>query len=431
MDSVVIGAGIIGITTAFSLYQHGHRVTVIDKQAGPGQGASFANGGQLSATYCCQSLLKTSTIEELLASVVNPRSPLVLRPTRQPEQWRWLSKLSTHCQQHSSKARSAKILLRLFAENQALLHQWAAIANIDYAARRHGVLALYRDKRRFLADEASYQLLKERSVPYRILSPQECIHQEPTLRATMKSLYVGLYTPQDHTGDAHLFVEQLSRFLAQRGVVFFWHTRLQQLVIQKNQVQALQVMRHEEAWSMKADCVVLCTGKDTNDFIAEESTLYPVRGYSVTIFPKKNTRLPKLGLIDIEKKVVITPLDRRLRVAGLVDIGNKEDDCILAPDRIRTLLDCVQEVLPHVTFSEKQVQSWCGARPLTADGIPLIGKYLCHNLYLNTGHGFWGWTTCCASAYVVSQMIDRIETIPYASSLETLSRTLCRHYSIE
>ena len=400
MKVLVLGGGVIGVTSAWYLREAGHEVTVVDRQPEPGRETSYANGGQISwssATPWAAPGIPLTALKWLF----KPHSPLVLRPRLDPAMWRWLFQMLRNCTPERF-ARNRERMLRLARYSHACLVELRGRTGIQYDQGTRGMLMLFRDRRSFDDSRRDSQLLARLNIPFEILDRAGCLAHEPVLERARARIAGGLYFPSDESGDCRKFTVELARRAAENGVCFMQATVIERLIARGERIEAVTT----SAGALAADTYVMACGSYAPGLLRPlgiRLPVYPVKGYSMTIPVNEPAAAPQGTLTDEAYKVVITRLGERLRVAGTAELAGY--DLALRPFRFATLERVVRDLFPGV-IDGARVDYWCGLRPMTPDNPPVLGATRYRNLVLNTGHGTLGWTLACGSAKAVASLVS-------------------------
>jgi D-amino-acid dehydrogenase len=399
MKVVVLGAGVIGVTSAFQLAKAGHEVTVIERQSGPALETSFANAGEVSFGYCSPWAapgIPTKAIKWLLMR----HSPLILRPRCDSAMLSWVVKMLSNCTPERYALNKSR-MLRLADYSRLSLAQLRAETGISYDERMQGTLQLFRTGKQLDACARDVEALAADGIPHEVLDPDGCIRVEPALAHVRDKIAGGLLTPKDETGDCFKFTTALAEMAAALGVRFRYETVAQSLTIESGQVRA--VVTHEG--EVRADAIVVALGSYTPLFLKPFGialTVYPVKGYSLTIPITNCERAPESTVMDETYKIAITRLGDRIRVGGMAELSGYSRD--LSTSRRLTLERSVNDLFPGGDLAKASF--WSGLRPMTPDGTPIIGPTKIKGLFLNAGHGTLGWTMSFGSARVISDLVS-------------------------
>lgn len=401
MKVIVLGAGVIGVTSAWYLAQAGHEVTVVERQPGPGLETSFANGGQISVSHA-EPWANPRAPWQILKWLLRDDAPLLFRPHADAAQWRWIMQFLRECLPTRTRANTLAIF-QLAQESRAALHALRAETGIAYDAQTRGILRIYTDRREFDAACTNTELLRSHGCVLDIKSAEECVALEPALRDATLPLAGGIHAPQDESGDACRFTQALAGLCAQRGVAFHYDTHVEALEAQAGCVSGVRIVNTAgQQGTLRADVYVVALGSYSPLLrgLGARLLVYPVKGYSVTLPASQGT--PHLSLTDEAHKIVISRLGERLRVAGTAELAGH--DPTLNPLRCQAILKRALELFPHAGDTA-QAEFWAGLRPATPSNIPIIGKMKFENIFLNTGHGTLGWTLACGSGKRLAEMV--------------------------
>lgn len=402
MKIVVMGAGVIGVTTAYYLAKAGCEVTVVDRQPGPGLETSFGNAGEVSPGYASP-WAGPGVPLKAVRWILDKYGPLVVRPQADPRMWRWMLKMLRNCTAERYAVNKAR-MVRVAEYSRDCLRELRAETGIAYDERSLGTLQLFRKQAQIDGVDGDIAVLRDYGVPFEVLDRDGCIRSEPGL-APVRNVFVGgLRLPDDETGDCHLFTQRLGKLAAALGVQFSYGTTIRSMDVAGGQVS--QIMTDRGVF--KADRYVVALGSFSPLLLKPcglDIPVYPVKGYSITVPVIDDALAPQSTVMDETYKVAITRLGDRIRIGGTAEVGDYK--VRLLPDRRGALDRSLRDLFPRggdlscSTF-------WSGLRPMTPDGTPVIGATHLANLHLNTGHGTLGWTMACGAARVVAdQMIGR------------------------
>jgi len=410
MKVLVLGGGVIGVTTAYFLAEAGHEVTVIERQQGPALETSFANAGEVSPGYASPWAgpgIPVKAVKWLLMKY----GPLVVRPAFDPHMWMWLIKMLRNCTAERYALNKSR-MVPVAEYSRDTLKALRAATGITYEERSKGTLQLFRKQKQLDGTGGDVQVLKKYGVPYEILDRDGCIAAEPALAGVREKFVGGLRLPGDETGDCQMFTQKLAELCVARGVTFEYGTTVRRVVRNRNRVANVST---DKGWRT-ADAYVMALGSYSAPLmrkIKRPIPVYPVKGYSITVPITNAEAAPVSTVMDETYKVAITRLGDRIRVGGTAEISGF--DLRLHESRRRTLEHSVGDLFPG-GGDLKAATFWCGLRPMTPDGPPLVGQSELSNLYLNTGHGTLGWTMACGSAKVLSDIMSN--RVPEISALD-------------
>ncbi|HZP85583.1 MAG TPA: D-amino acid dehydrogenase [Burkholderiales bacterium] len=402
MKIVILGAGVIGVTSAWFLLEDGHEVIVVDRLEGPGMETSFANGGQISVSQA-EPWSNPQAPMKILKWLGNEEAPLLFRPMLSTRQWRWGLQFLYECLPGRTRANTVQIL-RLAMYSGAQLKQLRARTGVLYDHLERGILQLHFDPEEFEAAKARAQLVRRGGYDLRVVSAEQCLQIEPALSFGRHRPIGGTYAPNDESGDAHLFTRNLAEICRQRGAVFRFDTEVERIETDSDGVKAVHVRTREGRQRVEADAVVVCLGV-RSPFLLEplgvRVAVYPVKGYSVTI-PGAGDRAPSVCLTDEGYKLAMSRLGDRLRVAGTAELNGYDKS--INDVRCDAILKRVRELFPQAGDFD-HAEKWAGLRPATPGNVPIVGGTRVPKLFVNTGHGTLGWTLCAGSGRAIADII--------------------------
>lgn len=401
MHVCVLGAGIVGLATAYALHQRGMQVTVVD-QAQPGAGASGGNGGQLSYSYV-QPLADASIWRQLPRLLLSPSSPFKLRPQWDTHQWRWGLDFLRACNQ-STSGRSTQRLLALAALSR---HHFEAMLQAERLAcdfSRTGKLVLYGTPAGLEAAHRQMALQRAWGSPQEAVSARQCVDIEPALAHYERHIAGAIYTPSECAADCLAVCQGLHRLLAARGVRFVLGARIEGFVRNAQRIAAATT----SAGAIEAQQFVLALGSGSQHaarMLGFRLPIYPLKGYSITLgVAEAAGAAPRVNVTDAARKVVFARIGQRLRVAGMAELVGHDER--IPPARIQTLRKATAALFPGCSH-QSEMHPWTGMRPATPTGVPLVGRHARApaNLLLNTGHGALGFTLAFGSAAQVAELL--------------------------
>jgi D-amino-acid dehydrogenase len=401
MHVCVLGAGIVGLATAWQLERQGHQVTVIDRAA-PGAGASGGNGAQLSYSYV-QPLADPSIWKQLPKLLFSPTSPLKLRPQLDPLQWRWGMEFLAACNAQTSRDTTAQ-LLALAAQSRAGFEAMQADIAPDCDFSATGKLVLYASAASLAGAGAQLELQRTMGSEQRLVTPDECVAIEPALASYHGQMAGAVYTPSECAADCLKVCGELLRALRARGVRFMLGTDVHGFVGGSNRIAAVRTSDGD----VEADAFVMALGAASHRLgraLGAYLPVYPLKGYSITVeVDPAPGAAPRVNVTDSARKVVFARIGSRLRVAGMAELVGH--DASIPATRIETLAAATRAVFPHAS-KLAQLHPWTGMRPATPKGLPIIGRLQSAppNMLFNTGHGALGFTLAFGSARRVAQAL--------------------------
>ncbi|ETF00309.1 D-amino acid dehydrogenase [Advenella kashmirensis W13003] len=415
MDVLVLGAGIIGLTTAYFLNKEGFEVTVVDRNNDVALETSFANGAQLSYSYVAP-LAGPGVMSHVPKWLLDKNSPLRFRPSLDPATLCWNVRFMKACTATQSNHTTRELLTLSFLSRD-LYHTMMQQENIAFDHKRAGKLIVHRSRDSF--DHAVEQLDFQRSLgcEQRALSVEECLSLEPSLQRMRDHLSGGIYTESEESGDCYQLAVALKKILQQRGVTFRFNTPIKKLVTDSTRKVSVQT---DNAERLSADHIVVALGCDSTALLKPLGIAVPVsplKGYSLTLPIQSATDAPVVSITDYERKVVYARLGERLRVAGMADMVGLDRHIDTA--RIETLKQEARNLFPDAGNYDLATL-WAGLRPATPKGKPIIDGTRYGNLWLNIGQGALGFTLASGSARVMTDLI-RGQPLPLERNVFTLA----------
>ena len=410
MRVVVLGAGVVGTTTAYALAEAGHEVVVLDRQAGAGEETSFANGG-LVTPATSDSWAAPGTPTKILKWLGDDNAPMLLRLSAVPGMLRWGLSFLANCRAEPWRRNTAAVL-RLALESVAELERITAAEGLLYDQNPPGLLKLFRSPSSMEAALRAADLFRQIGLKAETLGPAEAVRREPALAPISGQLAGAVFYPDDRSGDAFLFTRGLAEAAARKGAQFRFGCIVTRLVRDRDRIARIET----DAGPVTADAYVLAMGSYSAQAARTAGlrlAVYPAKGYSITVDAKGWNGRPTIPVADDALKAAVTPLGDRLRVAGTVEFTGH--DTSLNERRGAMLVDNLRAILPD--HPPGAVRHWAGLRPMTPSGRPLVGRTVISNLLVNTGHGPLGWTLAAGSARAIAAMLDRATSSTPSSSM--------------
>ena len=405
MRVLILGGGVVGVTSAYYLAKAGHEVTVLDRQPGAGLETSFANAGQVSPGYSAPWAAPGIPVKAMKWLMMRHR-PLVLWPSLEPKLYGWLAKMLANCTEDAYRRNKGR-MVRLAEYSRDVLRDLRTETGITYDHREKGTLQLFRTQKQLdhVGDDTG--VLDEYGVPYEVLDPAGCIAAEPALARVGGSFVGGLRLPGDETGDAHLFTQRLAAICESMGVTIRYGATITSLRQEGGRIVGVGLAGTGSAGGevLTADRYVAAMGSYTPMMLKPlgiELPVYPVKGYSLTLPVTDLDAAPVSTVMDETFKVAITRLGDRIRVGGTAELAGFSQ--ALRGPRRATLERSVLDLFPQ-GGDVSQAKFWTGLRPMTPDGTPIVGATAYDNLYTNTGHGTLGWTMACGSGRLLADLI--------------------------
>ncbi|MCE2657545.1 MAG: D-amino acid dehydrogenase [Rubrivivax sp.] len=408
MKTLVMGAGLLGVTSAYYLRQLGHDVVVVDRQATPAAETSFANGGQVSVSHA-EPWANPGAPLKLLKWLGQEDAPLLFRLRADMRQWLWGLAFLRECTPARTRHNIEQIV-RLGTYSRTMLQQLRERCGLDYDQRTQGILHFYTSQREFDSAEGPAAQMRALGCDRRVISADEAVRLEPALAHIRPQLAGATYTAEDESGDANRFTRTLAERCQADGVQFLMGHHITALREASGRIDHLEVTDAEGRYQrLRADAYVLATGSFSPQLaqpLGIRLPIYPAKGYSVTMPVKDASKAHQVSLTDDEYKLVFSRLGDRLRIAGTAELNGYDRD--LNRVRCEAIVRRVEELFPGAGDSSK-AQFWSGLRPATPSNVPLIGRSRLPNLYLNTGHGTLGWTHSCGSGKSIAHLVSGLK----------------------
>jgi D-amino-acid dehydrogenase len=402
---VVLGAGLLGATSAYFLRQLGHDVVVVDRQASPAAETSFANGGQISVSHA-EPWANPSAPMKVLGWLGREDAPLLFRLRADARQWSWGLRFMRECTPARTRHNIEQIV-RLGTYSRDTLQQLRRDTGLEYDQRTQGILHFYTNPKEFEAAEAPAAQMRELGCDRRVISADEAVRIEPALAHVRDRLAGATYTAEDESGDANRFARELVRLCERDGVVFRMSHTITALREAGGEIDHVEATDPEGRFQrIRGDAYVVALGS-LSPLLVEplgiDLPIYPAKGYSVTMPVLDASKAHQVSLTDDEYKLVFSRLGDRLRIAGTAELNGYDRD--LNRVRCEAIVRRVEALFPGAGDAS-QAQFWTGLRPATPSNVPIIGASRLPNLYLNTGHGTLGWTHACGSGKSIARIVS-------------------------
>ena len=408
MKVIVLGAGLLGVTSAYFLRQLGHEVTVVDRQASPAAETSFANGGQISVSHA-EPWANPSAPLKVLRWLGREDAPLLFRIRSDMRQWLWGLRFLRECSPARTRHNIAQIV-RLGTYSRAVLQQLRRDIGIAYDERTQGILHFYTSRKEFDGAEGPAAQMRELGCDRRVISADEAVRIEPALRHIRSQLAGATYTAEDESGDANRFARELVRHCEADGVRFLMSHTITALREAGGSIDHIEATDSEGRFQrLRADAYVLAMGSLSPLYarpLGISLPIYPAKGYSVTLPVKDASMAHQVSLTDDEYKLVFSRLGDRLRIAGTAELNGYDRD--LNRVRCEAIVRRVEQLFPGAGDTSR-AQFRTGLRPATPSNVPIIGRARLPNLFLNTGHGTLGWTHACGSGRSIARIVSGLK----------------------
>lgn len=402
MHVVVLGAGILGVSSAWYLRQEGHQVTVVERQPEAALETSFANGSQLSVGHV-EPWASLETLPQLWQWGFSERAPVLFRPHADLSQWLWGARFFLECWPSRTR-RNLRELLNLGLYSRAAHQALRVETGIEFQAIDRGIINLYATQAEWERGSRAAEEITRLGYPRHRISREEALRLEPALAGVRMAWAGATYTPGDGSGDARLWTQALAEKCRGIGVTFHFNRTVSGLAVEGGRVAGVHLV--SQAQSLPADAVVVALGSYTPLLLRPlgiRIPVYPVKGYSATVPLVQPETAPQVSITDDAWKMVFSRLGNTLRIAGTAEFNGY--DTSLNATRCHALVERARTLFPEAA-DYGQPTYWAGLRPATPSNRPLIGRTRLSNLFLNTGHGTLGWTTGCGSGKAIAALVS-------------------------
>ena len=403
MNVLILGAGVVGVSSAWYLAKAGHQVTVVDRQPAGALETSFANGGQISVSHA-EPWSNPHAPMRALAWMGREDAPLLFRPRLDAALIDWSLRFLRECTPGRTRENIRDIVsLALFSRNK--LKELREETGIEYDHLERGILHVYTDPKEFAASIEASKVLREFGCDRRTVDADECVAIEPALNATRPILVGGDYTEADESGDAFSFTQNLAALCAARGVSFRYEVSVEKLMLEGARICGARVKTSGGTELLTADAYVVALGSYTPLLLRPlgiRLPVYPAKGYSATVPLSEQSVAPTVAMTDDGHKLVFSRLGQRLRIAGTAEFNGYNTE--LNSVRCQALMTRTHQLFPELKPAGEP-EFWCGLRPSTPSNVPFIGRTRLPNLYLNTGHGTLGWTMACGAGNALADIV--------------------------
>ncbi len=405
MKVVVLGSGVVGTCSAWWLRQMGHDVVVIDRESGPAQETSYANGGQISVSYA-EPWANPHAPLKLLKWLGKDDAPLLFRPQFDWRQWVWGAAFLWECLPNRFVP-NIRAMVRLAQYSQETLGVMREDLDLSYHQLQRGILNFYRDQEEFDGSQRAADVMRDFGVDRRVVSADEVVAIEPALAAHRATIVGGDYTETDESGDAREFTLQLADRCERNGVQFQFSSRITRVICEHGRATAVEIIRSDGSYGrVDADAFVVALGSFTPQLMRPlgiHCLIYPTKGYSATYPIINPDAAPQVSLTDSRNKVVFSRLGDRLRMADTAELSGYSRT--LNPVRCDALTKIARELFEGILDFDN-VSYWSGLRPSTPSNVPIIGRTRIPNLYINAGHGTLGWTMGPGSGRAIADIVS-------------------------
>jgi len=400
MKVIVLGAGVAGIASAWYFWRDGHEVTVLERNDGVALETSFANGGQLSYSYVAP-LASASVIPKIPPWLLRRDSPLRFTPELDLEQWRWIAEFLAACNSRTADDTTQK-LLRLAFYSRDLMHELVGSQSLDFDYVQNGKLVVHTDPASFESARRLLEYQRGLGAEQEALDARRCVEIEPALEAMAPRIAGAIYTASEDAGDCYKFCNELKRIMTSgpNPVAYRFGVEIQRLLPWRGRLMGVETSQGVA----EADAYVLALGTNAPKLLKPlgiRVPVYPLKGYSLTLPIADDRGAPRISVTDFKRKVVYARLGGELRVAGMADLSGTQ--AVIDGERVDQLVSEVKAAFPKASDFRK-LGPWCGMRPATPKGMPVIGNTPYANLWLNVGHGALGFTLALATGRIVADL---------------------------
>jgi len=401
MNTLVLGAGVTGITTAYYLAKAGQKVAVIDRQPGVAMETSFANGGQISASHA-EPWATPATLKKIMKWLWRDDAPLKFRLKKDPKLYSWCIRFLLNCGNSQALVNTERILrVALYSRDQLSILKKETGINYDQLSK--GILHFYKNPKELAAASKHMKYMNDLGLERQVMDTEACITLEPALKLAAENNLIsgGIFTPDDESGDTHTFCNALAKLCASMGVEFFFESPIKRIIVKEGSFKGVEI----ETKTLEAQNCVVALGSYSPLVLQPlgiNLPVYPVKGYSITLPIINSEQAPQVSLIQDEVKLVYSRIGSRLRVAGMAEIAGYNTSI----NKIRSglILKTALNLFPNCCDHEKTI-FWSGLRPQTPDNVPVLGTTSIKNLFLNSGHSTLGWTMACGSGKIIADLI--------------------------
>ena len=404
MKVLVLGAGVIGVTSAWYLTRAGHEVTVIDREPAAGMETSFANGGQISVSQA-QPWANPAAPAKIVKWLGREDAPLMFRLRADRRQWSWGLRFLMECLPWRTRQNTLRIL-RLAIHSRARLQALRRETGIEYDHLEKGILQIHTVEKEFSAARSHLGDLLSHGLAVSERTPAEVLKIEPALSHSRLPIAGALYAADDESGDACLFTQSLAALCLRQGTSFGYDVEVDRLLVEGDGISGVAVRAGGRREVLSADAYIVAMGSYSPFLLSPVGVrvpVYPVKGYSVTASVRDESSAPSVCITDDNGKIAVTRLGDRLRMAGTAEVAGY--DMSINEARCSGIVNRAKQFFPNAADFGK-LSRWSGLRPTTPGNVPLIGRTRYKNLFLNTGHGTLGWTLACGSSAALADLLS-------------------------
>jgi len=404
-DVIILGAGVVGINSAYFALRHGKSVCVVDRRSAAGLETSFANGGQVSVSHA-EPWANPGAPLKVLKWLFDDEAPLLFRPRLDVHQWLWIAKFLVDCWP-SRASRHTTEIVELATESRGLIQEIRARERLQYDQRTAGILHFYRDRKEFDSAANVAELMRRYGCNRTVIDRKRVLEIEPAFVDGIEDIVGATYTAEDESGDAHKYTQQLADVCERMGAVFRYDANVVALHADEGLggIASVELQTAEGYESLRARDFIVSMGSYSAPFLRRHGVslnIYPAKGYSVTIPAGQSNSAPVTSLTDDQYKLVYSNLGGRLRIAGTAELSGYSQ--WLDMRRCRAILNNARNLFPRAGDFDAATY-WTGLRPTTPSNVPYVGRTKYRNLWLNTGHGTLGWTLGAGSGKRIADMV--------------------------
>jgi D-amino-acid dehydrogenase len=400
MTTIVIGGGLIGVTTAYYLARLGHEVIVLERNASAGEETSFQNGALLAPGHS-HSWAAPGAVRMLLKSFFEKNSPFRFRPSLDPQMWRWGMKFLANCTDERYRANTLRTF-RCMHQGLSELRALSAEIGIDYDGGDQGILYLFRTEQSYEARSGDWTLLREHGLRLEEADPDRCIEIEPALAPARDKIGGGFFSPEETAGDAFLFTQRLAEHCAGLGVGFEYSTTVTGIETHAGEVSAVLT----DKGRFTGEHYLVALGPEAPRLCRHAGItlpMWPAKGYTATIPIDGHRGAPKVGVIEEDNMISMANLGDRMRLGGKAEFVGYDKS--YSEKDLRSVFAVARDLFPDMgDFNRPSL--WACLRPMSAGGPPILGETPVGNLFLNVGHGTAGWTEACSTSRAVADIMS-------------------------